>query len=324
MLDGSKILVAGGSGFIGQNLVRRLSADGHSVRATFNSHRPHDPPKGVEFIQADLRNSAECEKAVAGMDIVFMCAAVTSGAAVIRGTPLAHVTPNVVMNTQILEAAHRASIQRFVFLSTGCVYPQGGDHEFCESEVLDGPPPDCYFAAGWMKRYGEILCRTYAEKVSHGMNCTVVRPANIYGPGDKFNFQTSHVTAALIRKVLERKVPVEVWGNGEDIRDVIYIDDFIDGLIAAARHPASYFEVNIASGRGYSVDEILRTAIEVDRFTDVDIRFCPDKPSTVSSLRFDTTIAKRELGFEARVSLDDGIGRTLAWLRRTPKAVWDR
>ena len=131
--------------------------------------------------------------------------------------PLVHITPNVLINTLMLEAAHRARVARFCFISSGAAYPPTADRPVREEEMFDGDPHDVYFAAGWMKRYAEILCRTYAEKIPQPMLTVVVRPSNVYGPYDKFDFAVSHVTAALIRRVVERQSPLEVWGTGEDI-----------------------------------------------------------------------------------------------------------
>ena len=181
-------------------------------------------------------SNAHCARAVKGMDYVFLCAAHTSGAAVIRTTPLVHITPNVLINTLMLEAAHRAKVAKFCFISSGAAYPPTADRPVREAEMFDGDPHDVYFAAGWMKRYAEILCRTYAEKIAQPMPTVVVRPSNVYGPYDKFDFAVSHVTAALIRRVVERQNPLEVWGTGEDIRDLIYVDDFIEGLACRLRH----------------------------------------------------------------------------------------
>ena len=182
--------------------------------------------------------------------------------------------------------------------------------------MFDGDPHDVYFAAGWMKRYAEILCRTYAEKIANPMPTVVVRPSNVYGPYDKFDFAVSHVTAALLRRVAERHHPLEVWGNGQDIRDQIYVDDFIDGLLAAFATTSPFYAVNICAGRGYSVREILQTILEVDGFTDADVRFDPSRPSTIPVRLMDDGMARRELGFSPRVPLDEGLRRTLAWYRQ--------
>lgn len=323
-LNSKKILVAGGSGFIGANLARRLLMDGYHVRATYNT-RPEAIPEhhNLEAVACDLTNAEDCRRAVDGCDFVFMCAAQTSGAAVITETPLAHVTPNVLMNTLLLDAAYNAHVNRFVFISTGCVYPDTQGRPVAEHEVLDAPPYDVYFSAGWMKRYAEILCRTYAEKISPSMPCTIIRPSNIYGPFDKFGTRTSHVTAAMIRKVYEQHNPLEIWGTGDDVRDVIYIDDFIEGLVLAAAITDDYFEVNIASGTGYSVLDILKTAMSVSSYS-AEVVQNLTKPSTVPKILFNTSQAIERMNFRPQISLAEGIKRTFAWLKDTPSAIYDR
>jgi GDP-L-fucose synthase len=318
MFEDRGVLVAGGSGFIGTHLCRRLAALGARVRATRHQSPMRFDDPAVETVEADLREPEACRRAVAGIDYVFMCAANTSGAAVMRGDPLAHVTPNVVMNAQILQAAYEAGVRKFLFVSSGAAYPPTGERAVREEEMFDGEPYEAYYSVAWMKRYAEILCRIYAEKIAKPMATVIVRPSNVYGPDDKFDFRTSHVTAALIRRVVERHRPLEVWGTGEDVRDLIYIDDFLDGLLAAFAHGDRYLAINICSGRGVSVKEILQTAIAVDGFTDADIRFDPSKPSTIPVRRMSGEMAKRVLGFEARTSLEEGLRRTIAWLREHP------
>jgi len=319
-LNGAKCLVAGGAGFLGHYTIRRLIDAGASVRATL-----HDKPAvvedgRVEYLKVDLRRPEHCTQVMQGMDYVFMCAANTQGAAVIREKPLAHVTPNVPMNTYCMEAAHLASVKRFLFISSGAAYPDTGHRPAEEHEMFDADPVDVYYAVAWMKRYAEILCRTYATKIRNPMSCVVVRPSNVYGPEDKYDFAVSHVTAALIRRVVERQNPFEVWGTGNDVRDLIYIDDFMDGFMAAFRTEEPYLEINICSGEGVSVREILTTLLEVDGFTDAKVTYDPTKPSTVPVRRLSNKLAKEKLGFEAHTKLKDGLKRTVDWYRSSAAA----
>ena len=292
----------------------RLGSIGVGSRGTTLLRAALEIP-GVEVVKLDLRLPEDCARATEGMDFVFICAAHTSGAAVIRATPLVHITPNVLINTLLLEAAHRAGVRKLCFISSGAAYPPTGDRPVGESEMFDGDPHDVYFPAGWMKRYAEVLCRTYAEKIATPMPTVVVRPSNIYGPHDKFDFAVSHVTAALIRRVVERHSPLEVWGTGADIRDLIHIDDFIDGMLAAFSTDQPYLAINICAGRGHSVRQILQTLLEVDGYTDADVRFDPGKPSTIPVRLMDASAARDLLGFEAKIGLAEGLQRTIAWYR---------
>lgn len=317
-LTGRKFLIAGGTGFIGGALIDRLLRDGAQVRATHFQRPPCKAHPNLEWLHADLRETAACTEAVAGMDSVILAAANTAGAAVMATTPLVHVTPNVVMNTILMEAAHAAGVKKFLFISSGAAYPDlGEDHRLSEGDMFRGDPPDIYFPVGWMKRYTEILCRTYAEKIRQPMATVIVRPSNVYGPGDKFDFAKSHVTAAQIRRVMDRHQPIEVWGTGDDVRDLIFIDDFIDGLMLAFLHDAPHLTVNIASGQAYSVKQIVNTAIAVDGYDDAKVVFDPSKPRTIGKRLFDVGLARDLLGFEATTPLEEGIRRTIAWYRAT-------
>lgn len=315
MPEGTRALVAGGTGFIGMNLIRALQARKCHVRATIHERAPILADPSPEYVEADLTRPEDCARAVARVDYVFMCAAQTSGAAVMAATPLAHVTPNVVMNAQLMEAAHRAGVRKFLFISSSAAYPPTDDHPVREEEMFEGDPYETYYSVGWMKRFGEILCRVYAQKIKPPMATVVVRPSNVYGPYDKFDFRTSHVTAALIRRVVERQNPFEVWGTGNDVRDVIYVDDFIRGLLLAFEKATDHLEVNLASGVGYTVKEILETMCDVDGFRDVQLAFDPSRPSMIPVRLVDTSRARAQLGFSAEIPLAEGLRRTIAWYR---------
>ncbi len=312
---GKKVLVAGAAGFIGTNLALRLAALGAKLRLTVHTKPLQAQLAGAESVNVDLRRPEDCARAVEGMDFVFICSAYTTGAAEIRNKPLVHVTPNVLINTLLLEAAYQARVAKVCFISSAAAYPSTGTRPVTEPEMFNGDPIDVYFPAGWMKRYAEVLCRTYAEKISPPMPAVVVRGSNVYGPYDKFDFAVSHVTAALIRRVVERQSPLEVWGTGEDIRDLIYIDDFVDGMLAAFSADLPYLAVNLCAGRGYSVKQILQTILEVDGFRDADVKFNPSRPSTAPIRLVDNRLARDMLGFEAKTGLAEGLGRTLQWYR---------
>lgn len=316
MFRSAKILVAGGTGFVGVNLISRLLSLGADVRATIHRKDPVITEKRIEYVRCDLTRMEDCQKVVSGMDYVFLCAASTSGAAVIASTPLLHITPNIVMNSQMLEAAYFARVKKFVWLSSNAAYPPSGGRPVKEEELFDGDPYEAYFGVAWMKRYIEILCRMYSEKLKNPMVTVVLRPSNIYGPYDDFEFETSHVMSALIRRVVERHDPLEVWGTGDDIRDWVYIDDFIDAMMLATEKIDTYNPLNIGLGKGYSIKEALQIMLEADGYGDAKITFNPSKPSMIPIRLIDTSKAEDVLGFKAKMGLKEGIGRTIKWYRK--------
>lgn len=312
-----KVLVAGASGLIGSNLITRLLDEGAVVRASINRRLPLITDERIEYVTADLTRGGECRRIVEGAELVFLCAAYTTGAADVVKTPLAHVTPNILINTQMLEAAHQAGVKKFVWLSSSTAYPPSGERRIREEEMFDGDPHPKSFFAGWMKRSMEVLCRMYGEKIAKPMTTIVLRPTNVYGINDKFDPAISHVIPALIRKVVERQDPIEVWGTGEEVRDMIYVDDMVEAMALAAEKVDGYGVFNIASGRPVKIRDIVDLIIELDGYRGARVVFDPTKPTTFPIRLLDTTRAEEILGFHAKTDLRDGIGRTIEWYRKT-------
>jgi len=316
MFKDKKVLVAGGAGFVGTNLILKLLSLDVSIRATLHKKDVVIDNGRIEYIRCDLTKREDCQRAVEGIDYVFMCAANTSGAAVMEKTPLVHVTGNVVMNTLMLEAAYEAGVQKYLFISSNTVYPVA-DYPVKEDEMTPGQLFEKYFCVGWMKQFSEVLCRMYAEKIKKTMNTVVVRPANIYGPNDDFEWETSHVLPALIRKVIERHDPIEVWGDGNDIKDFIYIDDFVEGILLAMEKLDTFVPVNIATGVPCSIRQALDAILQADEYISANVVFNSSKPTMIPKRLIDTTKAKQLLGFEAKTSIVEGIKKTVDWYRQT-------
>jgi len=317
---GKKILITGGAGFVGTNLIKRFLELGvEDVRATIHRKEPSILNKAVDYVRCDLTEKADCRRISKGIDYVFMCAANTSGAAVMEKTPLVHVTPNVVMNTLVLEAAYEAGAKKVLFISSNTVYPVT-DYPVAEDEA-GGDLFEKYFCVGWMKRFTEILCRMYAQKIKNSMKTVVVRPANIYGPYDDFEWETSHVIPALIRKVVERHDPVEIWGDGNDIKDLIYIDDFIEGMLLAMEKIEEFNPINIGTGRPYSIKEALADILAADNYAEAKITFNSSKPTMIPKRLIDVSKAKELLGFQAKTEFREGVKKTVEWYKNNCVAV---
>lgn len=314
MLDENKIvLVTGAAGFIGSNLVAKLVARGTRVRAVWHVRRPRVLHDGVEYVQADLLEASECARVCQGVDHVYLCAAVTAGAAVIASAPLSHLTPNVIMNVRMLEAAYAAGVKKLLFISSNIVYPVADFHvkeTDCTNEFFEK-----YFIASWMKRFSELCCEMYGNKISRPMETVVVRPANAYGPGDKFDWESSHVLPSLIRRIVERHQPLKIWGDGLDIKDFIYIDDLVEGMIAAMEKLRGFDTVNLASGKEYRIRDLLALLLELDGYSSARVEFDTTKPTMIPKRLIDPSKAARLMGFEARTPIEVGLKRTLDWYR---------
>ena len=223
------------------------------------------------------------------------------------------------MNTLLLDAAYTAGVKKFLFLSSNTVYP-AVDHPVKEDEMVPGNVFEKYYCVAWMKQFSEILCRMYAEKIEKPMKTVIVRPANIYGPYDDFEWETSHVLPALMRKVVERHDPIEVWGDGNDIKDFIHIDDLIEGMLLAMEKIKTFTPINIASGAACTIKQALQAMIEADGYTDARIVFDASKPTMIPKRLIDASMARQVLGFEAETSIAEGLKKTMQWYRQTRRS----
>jgi len=166
-----------------------------------------------------------------------------------------------------------------------------------------------------MKRYTEIVCEQYSTKIAKPMPTVVVRPANMYGPLDDFEWETSHVLPAFVRRVVERHNPIVIWGDGSDIKDFIYIDDFIDGAILAMEKIETFEIVNIASGNQYCLRDCLNTIIKLDGYESARVEYDTAKPVMIPKRLIDTTKAQKLLGFKAKTPIEKGLRKTIEWYR---------
>ena len=308
------VLVVGGAGFSGVNLINKLLDMGANVSATLHKKPAVVNDHRITYHKGDLTNQNFCEEICKCQDYIFMCAANTSGAAVMEETPLAHVTPNVIMNSLMLESAHKAGVKKFLFMSSTTVYP---DLDKClnEDDVND-EFFEKYYCVGWMKRFSEVMCEMYSTKIKEPMITIVIRPGNLYGEYDDYEWGTSHSTAALIRKIVERHNPIIVWGDGSDLKSLIYISDLVDGMVLAMEKLNEFTIVNISSGQSYSIKETLDTILEIEGYENADVYYDLTKPSMIKKRNIDISKSKELLGFNPKISLKDGLSRTIEWYKK--------
>jgi GDP-L-fucose synthase len=307
------ILVAGSSGFIGSHLTIKLSRLGANVVGTYLNRKPDKNLSKVKFIKADLTRYEDCLHVTKNIDYVFMVAANTSGAAVMEKTPLVHLTPNVVMNSQILAASYENNISKFCFISSNTVYPVT-DFPVKEEDV-NYEFYSKYFVVGWMKLFSEIMTKMYTRHIKKPMKTIVIRPGNLYGPNDKFTWKESKVIAALIRKSVERHNPFTVWGDGNDLKDFLYIDDFVEGLLKSFEKIDTFEAINIASSIPVTIRQVLKEILKVADYQSANIKYDASMPTMLPKRLINTDKIRKLCDWKPKVSLTEGLKITLDWYK---------
>ena len=309
----SKILITGGSGLVGQNLTNKLLSQGYrNIRVTIHKKIPREQHNSVEYMMVDLETREGAMAATKDVDVVFHCAASTSNAVDTVVDPLAHVTPNVAMNNFLIDAAWRNKVKKYIFISSNTIYPPKGDQPVAETDFIFSDIYPVYFPVGWMKRYAEIQCELYAKYLPEKMTTIVVRPANLYGPHDKYDFNKCHVTPATIRKVADKMNPIPVWGDGKEVRDLLFIDDFIDALIMIMDKQNEHDVFNVGSNNGYTVNDVLETMKQIAQY-DAPIEYVSGKPSMIPVRYIDSNKIMNKLGWSPKTTLESGLRQTYDW-----------
>ncbi len=306
--EGKRILVTGGTGLIGRPLVQMLIEKGAKVRIVSLDDQSRANPE-AEFIRANLLDYRNCIEACEGMDYVFHLAGVKGSPAMTMKQPASFFVPTILFNTNMMEAARQCRVDRYLYTSTIGVYAPA--EIFHEDDVWKTFPSENDKFAGWAKRMGEL--QTEAYKIEYGWDkIAVVRPANVYGPYDNFTSENAMVIPSLIRRVIDGEDPLVVWGDGSQIRDFIHARDVARGMLFVFEEMPGY-PVNLGSGTGVSIREIVDMIM-------LSLDMCPQivwdtsKPSGDKKRLMDVTRA-RELGFEPKVSLEEGIREVMDWYR---------
>jgi GDP-L-fucose synthase len=310
------VLVTGGTGLIGRPLVRLLIAAGAKVTVA-SLDPPSRAPAGAEFVHADLRDFAACESVCAGKDYVFHLAGVKGSPAVTATRPATFFVPTLMFSINMMEAARRAGVARYLFASSVGVYAPAA--LFREDDVWTTFPSENDKFAGWAKRMGELQAEAY--KIEYGWDkISIVRPANVYGPYDNFDDENSMVIPSLIRRALSGENPMTIWGDGSPIRDFIFAEDVARGMMLMVAQGVSE-PVNLGSGRPVSIRQLVE--VIVDCLDDApDVAWDSSKPSGDRE-RLMCMERARKYGFEPQTSLAEGIAQTIDWYRGN-KAATDK
>jgi len=312
--NGKLVLVTGGSGLIGSHLMEGLMAQGAKVRAVIHARPLQRFSNRVESLRGDLTKSEDCVRAVRGVDYVLHLAAFVGGVGRNKAHPAGMYTPNILMQTNILEAARLMDVKYYLYTSSVCLYP-GHISLMSEDKAWEGPPEATNASYGWVKRMGELQCEAYAEE--YGMKIAIVRPTNAYGPYDNFDLESSHVIPALVRKAVERQDPYIIWGTGEVSRDFIHARDISRGMMLALERYHVADPLNLGTGREIKVRDLAYLILKLSGYENARIVFDEARPLGQLGRRADIRKAKEKIGFESLISLEEGLRETIDWYRKT-------
>lgn len=301
-LKDKKILVTGGAGFLGENVVKKILKK--NPKKIFI-------PRSKEY---DLRNQKDCEKVVQGMDLVIHLAANGGGIGYNRENPGTLCYDNLVMGAHLIEEARRAGVQKFVGLGTICQYPKYTQVPFKEEDLWNGYPEETNAPYGLAKKMLLVLSQAYRQQ--YGFNAIHLMPVNLYGPRDNFDPQSSHVIPALIKKFVDAKARndkfVIVWGTGKPTREFLYVEDAAEGIVLAAERYNKSDPVNLGAAFEISIEDLVNL---IGRLTDFKGKIVWDKtkPDGQPRRKLDTTRAKKEFGFKSETSFEEGLRKTIQW-----------
>ena len=297
--------MTGGGGFLGRVVVARLREMGCEVFVA--RKRDYDLVRGadIERLYAEARPQ-----------VVFHLAAVVGGIGANRENPGRYFYENLMMGAQLIEGARTNGVEKFIQVGTICAYPKFTPVPFKEDDLWDGYPEETNAPYGIAKKALLVQCQAYRDQ--YGTNAIYLLPVNLYGPGDNFDPQTSHVIPALIKKFVDAKgrgaSSVEVWGTGAATREFLYVDDAAEGIVLAAEHYDGREPVNLGSGEEMSISE-LASVIAAETGFDGEIVWDASKPDGQPRRALDVTRAAELFGFRARVGFAEGLRRTVEWYR---------
>ena len=302
--DDRRVLVTGGTGFLGSFLTDELVKNGVSRKSL-----------RIPLVEkSDLRKLGECVKAVKDVDIVIHLAATVGGIGLNQELPGTLFYDNAIMGIQLMEAARLAGVEKFVALGTICAYPKFTPVPFKEEALWNGYPEETNAPYGLAKKM--LLVQAQAYRVQYGFNAIYLLPVNLYGPRDNFDPRSSHVIPALIRKVAEAMElgteKIEVWGTGKASREFLYVADAAEGIRLAAERYNGPEPVNLGAGFEITIKELVELIAELMDFKG-EIVWDATKPDGQPRRMLDVSRAEKLFGFKAKTKFRDGLKATIDW-----------
>ena len=301
-LRNKKILVTGGNGFLGSVVVDKLKK--MNVSSVY-------APSSTEF---DLRSQSNCKKVVEDIDVVFHLAGKGGGIGYMINNPAETFYDNIMMGTQLMNEAKNANIQKFIALGTVCSYPKFASIPFSENKFWDGYPEETNASYGLSKKMLTVQSDAYRKQFN--FNSISVIPTNLYGPGDDFNPETSHVIPAIILKVASAKKKnsdqITLWGDGSPTRDFLFVDDAADGIILAAQKYDHNTPINLGAEYEISINDLAEKISKIMSY-EGSIIWDKSKPNGQPRRCVSNKMAKERIGFKPKTSLEDGLKKVISW-----------
>ena len=303
-LRGKKIVVTGGAGFLGEEVIAQLVAKGAS-RNDIMVPRSKD---------SDLREMSNCRRVAKGADLIVHLAAKVGGIGYNMENPATLFYDNAIMGIQLMEAARLEDVAKFVAVGTICAYPKFTPVPFHEEDLWNGYPEETNAPYGLAKKM--LLVQAQAYRKQYGFDAIYLLPVNLYGPRDNFDPSSSHVIPALIRKFVEAKESgaqsVSLWGTGVATREFIFARDAAEGIVLAAMKYDKDGPINLGAGMEISIKELAMKIATLTRF-DGELEWDTTKPDGQPRRMLDVSVAEKEFGFRARTSFDEGLKETVQW-----------
>ena len=312
MNNAQRIIITGGSGFLGSHLVEKFVGQGMPRANIF-------VPRRQDYDLRYERDVMTMFRDFPGADQVIHLAANVGGIGYNMENPAALFYDNLMMGTFMIEQARLFGIKKFVAVGTICAYPKFTPVPFREDDLWNGYPEETNAPYGLAKKM--MLVQAQACRQQHGWNAIYLLPVNLYGPRDNFNPASSHVIPALIKKIHDATVLsqpfIDVWGTGSASREFLFVEDAAEGLFLAAQNYDKGDPVNLGSGMEITIRQLVETLCRLMGYTG-EVRWDNTKPDGQPRRCLDVSRAEREFGFKAKTGFEEGLRRTIEWYRKNP------